>query len=76
MNIDTEFRNSLVDIRDVTIHTELPKDERIRDYIRQIKNPYLYRHGKYIIKLSFADTDITLEQRLADYIRNRCAAER
>ena len=33
-------RDKLVDIRDVVINTDLPKEERIKDYIRQIKNPY------------------------------------
>ena len=32
-------RDKLVDIRDVVIDTDLPKEERIKDYIRQIKNP-------------------------------------
>ena len=32
-------RNKLVDIRDVIINTDLPKEERIKDYVRQIKNP-------------------------------------
>lgn len=66
-------RDALVDIRDVNIDTSLPKEERMRDFIRQVKNPYLFRHGKYVVKISFADTDITLEQRLADYVRAKCA---
>lgn len=73
MDIGNIDRDSLVDIRDVKIDTSLPKEERIRDFIRQVKNPYLYRHGKYVVKISFADTDITLEERLADYVRARCA---
>ncbi|MCD8100401.1 MAG: hypothetical protein LUE06_07465 [Oscillospiraceae bacterium] len=73
MIIDTIDRDSLVDIQSVSIDDTLPKDERIRDYIRQIKNPYLYRHGKYVVKIAFADTDVTLEQRLIDYIRAKCA---
>jgi len=67
-------RESLVDIQTVTVDTSLPKEERMRDFIRQIKNPYLYRHGKYVVKITFSDTDITLEQRLADYVRSKCAA--
>lgn len=68
-------RDALVDIRDVNIDTSLPKEERMRDFIRQVKNPYLFRHGKYVVKISFADTDITLEQRLADYVRAKCATD-
>ena len=36
---------ALVDIRDVKVNTALPKRERILDFIRQIGNPYCYRHG-------------------------------
>ncbi len=70
-NID---RDALVDIRDVKVDTSLPKEERIRDFIRQIKNPYLFRHGKYVVKLTFSETDVTLEDLMADYIRSKCAA--
>lgn len=73
MDIDTIDRDALVDIRDVNIDMTLPKEERMRVFIRQVKNPYLYRHGKYVVKIAFADTDVTLEQRLADYVRVKCA---
>jgi hypothetical protein len=35
------------------------------DFIRQIKNPYCFRCGKFIVKVNHADTDVTLEQRLS-----------
>ena len=64
--------NTLRDIRDVTVNTSLPKRERILDFIRQIGNPYCYRHGKYVVKISFSDTDVTLEDRMLAYIRSKC----
>ena len=63
---------TLHDIRDVQIKTELPKQERMLDFLRQIGNPYCYRHGKYIVKISFSETDVTLEDRLLSYIRSKC----
>ncbi len=63
---------TLRDIRDVKVNTGLPKQERILDYIHQIGNPYCYRHGKYVVKVSFTDTDVTLEDRLLSYIRSKC----
>ena len=63
---------TLRDIRDVQIKTELPKHERMLDFLRQIGNPYCYRHGKYLVKVSFAETDVTLEDRLLSYIRSKC----
>ena len=63
---------TLRDIRDVQIKTELPKHERMLDFLRQIGNPYCYRHGKYVVKVSFAETDVTLEDWLLSYIRSKC----
>lgn len=73
-NIDvrTVDINTLRDIRDVKVKTDLPKEERVLDFIRQIGNPYCYRHGKYVVKISFTDTDVTLEQRMLAYLRSKC----
>lgn len=62
---------TLRDIREVRIKDNLPKRERMLDFIRQIGNPYCYRHGKYVVKVSYTDTDVTLEQRMLSYIRSK-----
>lgn len=72
VNPETVDRAVLKDIRDVHINTELPKQERILDFIRQIGNPYCYRCGDYVVKVGFADTDVTLEDRMLSYIRSKC----
>ena len=62
-----------VDVR--TVNREALRDikgERILDFIRQIGNPYCYRHGDYVVKISFTDTDVTLEERMLSYIRSKC----
>ena len=71
VDIRTVDPDTLRDIRDVTVNTDLPKQERILDFIRQIGNPYCYRHGKYVVKISFTDTDVTLEDRMLSYIRSK-----
>ena len=71
VDIRTVDIDTLRDIRDVKINTDLPKEERILDFIRQIGNPYCYRHGKYVIKISFTDTNVTLEQRMLSYLRSK-----
>ena len=40
VDIKTVDPEQLVDIRDISIHTELPREERVLDFIRQIRNPY------------------------------------
>ncbi len=72
VDIRTVDPTGLRDIREVKVNTNLPKRERILDFIRQIGNPYCYRHGKYVVKVSFTDTDVTLEDRMLSYIRSKC----
>lgn len=72
VDVRTVNRESLRDIRDVEINAGLPKEERILDFIRQIGNPYCYRHGDYVVKISFTDTDVTLVERMLSYIRSKC----
>ena len=72
VDIRTVDPAGLRDIRDVKVNTDLPKRERILDFIRQIGNPYCYRQGKYVVKVSFTDTDVTLEDRMLSYIRSKC----
>ena len=51
----------LVDIRDVSVDKGLPKQERIIEYIRQIKNPYHFKCGNFTVKVRFAEKGPTLE---------------
>ena len=68
LDVRTVDPAALVDIRDVTVNTSLPKEKRLLDYLEQIKNPYCFKHGKTVIKVSFADTEATLEDRLEKYL--------
>ena len=67
-DIRTADPSSLVDIRDVKVNSALPQRERILDFIRQVKNPYLYKCGKMVVKVSFAETEATLEDKLESYL--------
>jgi len=60
-------KKSLVDIRDVKINQGLPVTERILQFITLTKNPYLYKHGDRVVKVSFAETDVTFEERMKGY---------
>ena len=62
-NVDprTVDRSTLVQRKDVKVRSRGTKQERVMDYIRQIKNPYCYLEGKTVVKISFADTDRTIE---------------
>ena len=64
IDIRTVDTSSLVDIEQVQIQTELPQEERIADYIRQIKNPYCYISHGVVVKISF-NGKCTLEESLS-----------
>ncbi|MBP3918941.1 MAG: hypothetical protein J6I50_07210 [Clostridia bacterium] len=68
LDIRTVNRNSLKDINNVKIDPNLTKQERIKSYVEQIGNPYCYLDGDIIVGISYADTDITLEDRLKAYV--------
>ncbi|WP_312061227.1 DUF6870 family protein [Anaerotignum sp.] len=61
--------DDLIDINDVEIQTELPREERIADFIRQIKNPYLFKCGNVVVKIEFSDTVTTLTEQMKQYMR-------
>ena len=55
-----ELLDSLVDIRDVKIDRSLPVEERMKSYVEQIKNPYMFKVGNTIVRVSYANTTQTI----------------
>ncbi len=70
VDIRTVDRDTLVDIHDVKIDRTLPKEERIRSFVEQIKNPYCFKCGEVVVKMAFSDTETTLEERMEHYLRS------
>lgn len=62
-------KQELVDIRTVSVDMELPKEERIAEFVRQIKNPYLFKCGDFVVKASFSDKGQTLEDCIKGIIK-------
>lgn len=55
----------LVEIEDVKISGGLSQEDRVLDYIRQIKNPYCYLYHGIIVKVSF-----TGKRRMEDCLKD------
>lgn len=70
IDIRTVDPKDLVERQSVKIDMSLSREERIKQYINQIKNPYCYIDGDVVVKVSFQEEGVTLEQRLEAYIRN------
>ena len=51
------------------VDKSLPKEERIADFVRQIKNPYRFRCGDFVVNASFARNGATLEDCLRGILR-------
>ena len=68
IDVRTVDPDTLVDIKKVTVNTDLTRDERQLDFLDQIKNPYCFKCGKAVVKVGFADTGATLEDRLERYL--------
>ena len=56
---------TLVDIRDVSVN----KDERIAEFVQQIKNPYHFKCGRFTVQASFSAEGATLEECIKGILR-------
>lgn len=59
---------SLVDIRDVKIDRSKPVEERMKSYVEQIKNPYLFKVGNTIVRVSYANTQATINDNFVNLL--------
>ena len=59
-DILTVSADTLVDINDVVVNKELSKKERISEFIKQIKNPYCFKCGDFIVKARYTNNGLTL----------------
>ena len=72
IDVRTVDAGTLRHIQNVSVNRDFPKEERIQSYLQQIGNPYCFRYGKYVVKLSFSDSGKTLEDCLLAYLRAKC----
>ena len=63
-----ELLDSLVDIRDVKIDRSKPVEERMKSYVEQIKNPYLFKVGNTIVRVSYANTQATINDNFVNLL--------
>ena len=67
-NIKTIDKSCLVDIKNVSINPYDSPEKKMKDYIKQIKNPYCFLCGGYAIKLEFSDNNRTIEDCFSEFI--------
>ena len=57
-------RSKLHSLDHVKIDTSLPCEQRIKNYVEQIGDPYCYLDGDVVVSLGFSDTGVCLKDQL------------
>ena len=69
MNYITELsQEELVDICSVSIDPSLPQQERITEFLKQIKDPYHFKHGELEVHVCYSEDGPTLMECLKQLI--------
>lgn len=68
VDVRTVDRNTLVQRSMVKVDPKKSKAERIKDYVEQMGNPYCYLEGRTVVKISFSNTDRTIEDCIHGYL--------
>ncbi len=70
-NIDvrTVDPETLVDVTQIQIDESLSKEERVEDFIRQVRNPYCFKVGNMVVKNVYSEDGVTLAERFKQFAR-------
>ena len=63
-----ELLDSLVDIRDVKIDRSMSVEDRMKSYVEQIKNPYMFKVGNTVVRVSYANTEATINDNFVNLL--------
>lgn len=55
VDVRTVDKETLVDIREIPVEQGMPIEERVRDFIGKVKNPYCFRVGNVAVKAVFSE---------------------
>ncbi len=64
VDVRTVDPETLVDVTKIVIDESLAKEERVKEYLRQVKNPYCFKVGDVVVKCSYSNDGVTLKDRL------------
>lgn len=72
--LDTDFSDvdieQLTDIRNIKIDKNLSQEKRQAQFLKQVGNPYLLRRDSMMIKVSFANNGLSMEQAFENLLLN------
>lgn len=67
VNVNAVDCSQLIDIRNVVIDTTKSCKDRINGFIEQIGNPYCYLDDGVVVEIGYANTQVSLQERLVSY---------
>ena len=70
MDFDDVKLEDLKDIRDIRIDRNLPKEKRMKQYLRAVGNPYMVRYGDMKVKIRYANNGISFEEAFENMLLN------
>lgn len=60
-----------IELSTILINKDLPKPQRMNEYIKNIKNPYFFLCNGVEVRIEFTDEDITLEELVTNFLINK-----
>ena len=68
VDIRTVRPEDVDDIQQIKIDDGLSQQEKRKEFIRQVKNPYCFRVGKVIVKASYSGNGVSLNERFEELV--------
>ena len=70
VDVRTVDINTLTDIRDIKIDTNLSVEEKLASFAAQTNNIYVHRVGDYVVKVSFQKEGPGIDDKMEEYLRH------
>ena len=69
VDIRTVDPESLVDVTKILISDDMTKEERVTEFLKQVKNPYCFRVGDMVVKNVYSSDGLSLKDRFEQFAR-------
>lgn len=70
VKIESINRNEIDEVDNIKIDKNLPAKERIIEYIKKVKNPYILKVNDTLVKITFNNQNIECMQCLKNIVKN------
>lgn len=68
VDIETVEPETLTDLNNITIDTKKSTSEKLSQFASQTNNIFINKVGDYIVKVSYAKTNMTINDKMKNYI--------